>query len=67
MGFLTAGGQRPAITPIAVTPAWTEVTVKFANMQSFGPANAMLLLIAANQKPDAFRLEVADVRLIKVN
>lgn len=67
MGFSTAGGQRPAITPIAVTPTWTEVTVKFADLQGFDPTNAMLLLIAANQKPGAFRLEVADVRLVKVN
>jgi imidazolonepropionase-like amidohydrolase len=63
MGFSTAGGQRPAVTPIAVTGDWKEVTIPLASLRNFDPHNAMLLLIAAD-RPGIFKLEIANVRLI---
>ncbi|CAN5349505.1 hypothetical protein BH10PSE14_BH10PSE14_15260 [soil metagenome] len=63
MGFSPAGGQRPAVAPIAVTGDWKEVTMPFASLRNFDPHNAMLLLVAAD-RPGAFKLEIANVRLI---
>ena len=65
MGFSTAGGQAPSVAPFAATAAWTEVTVRFADLKGFDPSNATLLLISASQKPGPFRLEIADVRLVR--
>ena len=65
MGFSTATGQAPATTPLPVTAEWREVTVKFADLPKFDASAATLLVIAANQVPGPFRLEVADVRLVK--
>ena len=65
MGFSTAGGQAPSVAPFAATAAWTEVTVRFADLKGFDPSNATLLLIGASQKPGPFRLEIADVRLTR--
>lgn len=63
MGFSTAGGRIPATVQISVGKEWREVTLKLADLKGFDPADALLLLITANQVPGAFRLEIADVRL----
>lgn len=65
MGFSPATGQLPAVAPFAVGPDWREVTVAFADLKGFNPAEAMLLLIVANQQPGPFRIEVADIRLVR--
>lgn len=65
MGFSTLGGQAPSVAPITVGAGWNEVTVRFADLKGFDPANATLLLIGANMAPGPFRLEIADVRLIR--
>ncbi len=65
MGFSTAGGPLPSVTALPVTKDWHEVTVKFADLKGFEPANATLLLIGATQQAGPFTLEIADVRLVK--
>jgi hypothetical protein len=63
MGFSPAGGQRPAVAPIAVTSDWKEVTIPFASLRNFDSHNAMLLLVAAD-RPGVYKLEIANIRLI---
>jgi imidazolonepropionase-like amidohydrolase len=63
MGFSEKGGQRPALAKMPVTADWSEVTVKFSEMQGFDGSAATMLLIGALQ-PGAYTLEIADVRLI---
>ncbi|TRW17664.1 CIA30 family protein [Glacieibacterium frigidum] len=65
MGFSTAGGQVPAVAPMTVGAEWREVTVRFADLKNFNRANTMLLLFGAHMAPGPFRLEIADVRLLK--
>lgn len=65
MGFSTAGGQMPAVAPLAAGIEWREVTVRFADLKNFDRANTMLLLFGAQIAPGPFRLEIADVRLIR--
>lgn len=65
MGFSPATGQRPAMASFTAGPEWREVTVKFTDLNGFNAAEATLLLIAANQLPGAFKLEVADIRLVR--
>lgn len=65
MGFSRSGGQRPSVVPFVVGKDWTEITVRFADLSGFDPANATLLLIGATQQDGPFRLEIADVRLVK--
>ena len=65
MGFSPSGGQRPSVSPIIVSKDWTEVTVRFAQLANFDPANAQMLLIGAIQQDGPFRLEIADVRLVE--
>lgn len=64
MAFSQATGQRPVIAPFKVGKDWAEVTVKFTDLNGFDPATAMMLTITALQ-PGPFRIEVADVRLVK--
>jgi imidazolonepropionase-like amidohydrolase len=64
MAFSEASGQRPVTMAFAVTNEWSEVVIKFADLKGFDPAGAMLLTISA-LKPGPYRLEVADVRLVK--
>lgn len=64
MGFSQATGRAPAVKQIAVTDTWKEVTVRFADLPRFDARSTQLLLIAANQRPGDFRLEIADVRLV---
>jgi imidazolonepropionase-like amidohydrolase len=64
MAFSEATGQRPVIAPFTVTKEWSEVVIKFADLKGFDPTGAMLLTISA-LKPGPYRLEVADVRLMK--
>jgi imidazolonepropionase-like amidohydrolase len=64
MAFSETSGQRPVTSAFAVTKDWTEVTVKFADLKGFDPTNAMLLTVNA-LVPGAYRLEIADVRLVK--
>lgn len=65
MGFSAASGQRPALGTFSVGPEWREITVRLADLNGFNAAEATLLLIAANQLPGPFRLEVADIRLVR--
>lgn len=65
MGFSPATGRLPAVAQFAVGPEWREVTVSFADLKGFNPAEAMLLLITANQQPGPFKVEVADIRLVR--
>lgn len=65
MGFSPATGRLPAVAPFAVGPDWREVTIAFADLKGFNPTEAMLLLIVANQQPGPFRIEVADIRLVR--
>ena len=65
MSFSAAMGRVPAVAPFAVGPEWREVTVAFADLKGFDPAQAILLLIVANQQPGPFRIEIADVRLVR--
>ncbi|MBX9859367.1 MAG: hypothetical protein K2Y20_07225 [Sphingomonas sp.] len=53
------------MAPFVVGPKWREVTVAFADLKGFNPAEAMLLLITANERPDPFRIEIAEVRLVR--
>ena len=64
MGFSPATGRMPSVAQIAVAADWREITVRFADLAGFDPSAAQLLLIAANQRAGAFRLEIADVRLV---
>jgi hypothetical protein len=64
MGFSKAGGQIPAMAPIKVGAEWSEITVPFSAMRGFDPKGAMMLAITALQ-PGSYRLEIADVRLLK--
>ncbi len=63
-GF-TAGGGIPPTADFPVTADWSEVTVRFADIKGFDPAAARLLTINANGELGPFRLEIADVRLVK--
>lgn len=65
MGFSTAGGQMPSVTPITVGAEWREVTVRFADLKNFNRANTTLLLFGAHMAPGPFKLEIADVRLVR--
>ena len=65
MGFSSAGGQAPSVAALTATAEWREVTVRFADLPKFDATGATLLLIGANQTPGPFRLEIADVRLVK--
>ncbi len=65
MGFSSATGQRPAVASFSVSPEWREVTVPFTELRRFDAAEATLLLIVANQQPGPFRMEVADIRLVR--
>ncbi len=60
MGFSEASGQRPTTAP----HDWKEIVVKFADLKDFDPLSAMLLTITALQ-PGPYKLEIADVRLVK--
>jgi len=65
MGFSAAGGQRPAAVPVTVSAEWKEVTVPFSTLEGFEAANTTLLLIGTSQALGPFRMEVANVRLVR--
>lgn len=64
MGFSPATGQRPVVSAIEVGAEWREVTVPFAEMKGFDPAQAMMLMVVASPRPGPFRIELADIRLV---
>lgn len=64
MGFSKAGGQMPAMAPIKVGAEWSEVAVPFSAMRGFDAKGTMMLAITSLQ-PGSYRLEIADVRLVK--
>jgi imidazolonepropionase-like amidohydrolase len=61
----TAAGGLPPTANFAVTAAWAEVTVRFAAIKGFDPALARLLSINVTGATGPFRLEIANVRLVK--
>jgi hypothetical protein len=63
--FSPVTGQRPAVAPFKVTPEWREVVVPFADITGFDPVHAQALAIVASGQPGPFRIEIADVRLVK--
>jgi imidazolonepropionase-like amidohydrolase len=64
MGFSKAGGQMPSMVPIKVGAEWAEVSVPFSALPKFDAISAQMFSIAALQ-PGPYRLEVADVRLVR--
>lgn len=63
-GFSKAGGQMPSVAPITVTGEWTEIAVPFTALPKFDAKGTNMLAIEA-MVPGRYRLEIADVRLLK--
>lgn len=63
--FSPATGSRPAMRPFAVTDTWREIEVPFASISGFDPVHAQALALVASGQPGPFKIEIADVRLLK--
>ena len=63
IGFSEAGGQRPSLFQFAISEAWQEITVPFADLPRFDADNATMLLIGAFEAGD-YAVEIEDVRLV---
>lgn len=63
-GFSKAGGQMPSVAPITVTGEWKEIAVPFTALPKFDAKGTNMLAIEA-MVPGRYRLEIADVRLLK--
>jgi imidazolonepropionase-like amidohydrolase len=64
MGFSKAGGQMPAMAPFSVSAQWTEISIPFSAMRGFDASGATMLAITSLQ-PGPYKIEIADVRLVK--
>jgi hypothetical protein len=64
MGFSQAGGQIPAMAPFSIGSEWKEITIAFSSMAKFDAKGATMLAITALQS-GPYRLEIADLRLVK--
>ncbi len=63
--FSPATGQRPAMAAFSVSSAWREVVIPFASIGGFDPLHAQALAIVASGQAAPFRIEIADVRLLR--